>query len=255
MTHSMLCESVDHLLEAWHDGELSLEQQVAVESHLAVCASCSATAHELQEVRQVLQTQLHEDVDPGLDRSLDSASRSVISQVAAERAATWAKALRALFEDLHLVWAGLAASAATATCILVIGAVLHFAPERRDDSLSGLITALAEPGSNRNPVQLDERTELPRVHEEDVMPAMFVALPDTSRPRRPAIAVTGVLTQEGRVSYAAIIPAGESGDIERRVMHAVSATRFRPAQRGGSPVAVNLIWLLEQTTVTGKVQG
>ncbi len=163
MTHSMLCESVAHLLEAWHDGELPLEQQVAVESHLAVCASCSATAHELQEVRQVLQAQLHEEVNAALDRTLDSASRSVISQVAAERAVAWSKGFRALFEDLHLVWAGLAASGATVTCILLIGAVLHFAPARRDDSLSGLITALAAPGSNRNPVQLDEQTELPRV--------------------------------------------------------------------------------------------
>ena len=39
---------------------------------------------------------------------------------------------------------------------------------------------------------------------------------------------------------------------ERRVMRAVSATRFRPAQHNGAPVAVNLIWLFEQTTVKGK---
>ena len=35
-------------------------------------------------------------------------------------------------------------------------------------------------------------------------------------------------------------------------MQAVATTRFRPAQRHGTPVAVNLIWLFEQTTVRGK---
>ncbi len=35
-------------------------------------------------------------------------------------------------------------------------------------------------------------------------------------------------------------------------MDAVSSARFRPAHRRGAPVAVNLIWLFEQTTVLGK---
>ena len=38
-------------------------------------------------------------------------------------------------------------------------------------------------------------------------------------------------------------------------MDAVSSTRFQPAQRGGAPVAVNLIWLFERTTVRGKISG
>jgi hypothetical protein len=35
-------------------------------------------------------------------------------------------------------------------------------------------------------------------------------------------------------------------------MNAVREARFHPASRRGSPVAVNLVWLLTHTTVRGK---
>ena len=128
--------------------------------------------------------------------------------------------------------------------------MLHFAPAQREDSLSGVLAALAEPGSNRNPVSLDERMELPRFDDENV--GVLEALPDATTPQASTLAVAGVLTQEGRVAQAEILPAREDDALERRVMQAVSATRFKPAQRDGAPVAVNLIWLFEQTTVRGK---
>ena len=43
MRHSMLCSPFAMRLEAWHDGELEVDEQIAVESHVAKCASCSAT--------------------------------------------------------------------------------------------------------------------------------------------------------------------------------------------------------------------
>ena len=51
---------------------------------------------------------------------------------------------------------------------------------------------------------------------------------------------------------ASVQPRPEDVELERQVMHAVSQARFRPAQRHGTPVAVNLIWLFEQTTVTRR---
>ena len=76
MTHSMLCASVGHLLEAWHDGELEIDEQIAVDAHLAVCAACSATMRELRDLR----TQLRRDpvleepreTDPFASQRLDA---------------------------------------------------------------------------------------------------------------------------------------------------------------------------------------
>ena len=253
MTHSMMCGSVVDLVEALHDGELSIDEQVRVEGHLAVCASCHSTARELREVRDLMGAGIgarapwNEDM---ISHDLETMSQQVVSRVRSERESSWPVQVAHAFEDLHFVYAGLGAMSATASCVLTIAALLHFAPAQRDDSLSGVLAALAQPGSNRNPVSLDERMELPRFDDEDV--GLLESLPEASEPQTSALAVAGVLTQEGRVSQAAILPRREDDELERRVMQAVATTRFRPAQRHGTPVAVNLIWLFEQTTVRGK---
>jgi TonB family protein len=253
MTHSMMCGSVVDLVEALHDGELTIEEQVQVERHLEVCAACHSTARELREVHDLVGVGIDARAprdEERLSRDLDTMSQAVISRVRSEREASWPVQVARAFEDLHFVYAGLGAMSATASCVLTIAALLHFAPAQRDDSLSGVLAALAQPGSNRNPVSLDERMELPRFDDENV--GVLEALPDVAAPQTSALAVAGVLTQEGRVAQAEILPAREDDELERRVMQAVSATRFRPAQRHGAPVAVNLIWLFEQTTVHGK---
>lgn len=257
MNHSMLCASVVDLLEPLHDGELPIDEQVRVENHLAVCAACHATARELREVREMMSAVLGargpRDTSD-VERDLDAMSQAVVSRVRTEREASWPVQFARAFEDLHFVYAGLGAMSATASCIATIFALLYFAPAHRDDSLSGMLGALAQPGSNRNPVSLDERImELPRVDDENVE-AFEAALPEAvTQPS--TLAVAGILTQEGVVAQASFLPRQEDGELERQVMHAVSQARFRPAQRHGAPVAVNLIWLFEQTTVRGTSDG
>jgi hypothetical protein len=253
----MLCATVVDLLEPLHDGELPIDEQVRVENHLAVCAACHATARELREVREIMSAGLGTRAtcdEAELSRDLDAMSQSVVSRVRTEREASWPVQVARAFEDLHFVYAGLGAMSATASCVATIAALLYFAPAHRDDSLSGMLGALAQPGSNRNPVTLDERImELPRVDDENVE-AFEAALPDAvAQPS--ALAVTGILTQEGVVAQASFLRRQEDGAFGRQVMHAVSQARFRPAQRHGEPVAVNLIWLFEQTTVRATSGG
>jgi anti-sigma factor RsiW len=252
----MLCSSVVDLLEPLHDGELAIDEQVRVENHLAVCAACHSTARELREVREMMTAALARAPrnEAQLARDLETMSQSVVSRVRSEREASWPVQFARAFEDLHFVYAGLGAMSATLSCVVAIAGLLYFAPAQRDDSLSGLLAAMAAPGSNRNPLSLDERMELPRLDDDHV--AMLEGLPEALAPHPTAFAVAGVLTQEGVVAQASFLPANEDDEIERRrVMRAVSATRFRPAQRHGAPVAVNLIWLFEQTTVRGSMPG
>jgi hypothetical protein len=253
-THSMLCSSVVDLIEPWHDGELPLDRQVAVEGHLAVCAACSATARELRELRDLLHAG-EPAPDPALDRVLESMTQAVVSRARAERDASLPAQVSRLFEDLHFVWAGLAAVGATAACIAIIGIVLQLAPAQRADSLSGVLATLAEPaGSNRNPVSIDERTSLPRLPRgDDTSSEVLEGLPEPSVRTQAPLMIAGILTQEGRVANAWVLPAWSDREAQRRVIEAVSEIRFQPAQRGGSPVAVNLLWLVERTTVRGKI--
>ena len=251
----MMCSTVVDLLEPLHDGELAIDEQVLVENHLALCAACHATARELREVREIMSGGLTvpTHTETQLSRELEAMSQSVVSRMRSEREASWPVQFGRAFEDLHFVYAGLGAMSATLSCVAAIAGLLYFAPAQRDDSLSGLMAAMAAPGSNRNPLSMDERMELPRVEDDHV--DVLEGLPESATPHPTALAVTGILTQEGVMAQASFLPAKEDDELERRVMRAVSATRFRPAQRHGSPVAVNLIWLFEQTTVRGTAAG
>jgi hypothetical protein len=253
----LLCASVNRVLEAYHDGELPVEEQIVVETHLAECYVCASEAKSLRMLRDALRASADVAPEAGLagspeiniDARLASMSSAVISRVKAERAESLPSRVGRLFEDLHLVWAALAATTATATCAAVVASVLYFAPRERSDSLAGVLSALAAPGSDRNPMLLDNKTNPPNFGAEPVVQNM----PLTTEGTDVMLAVSGVVTRDGRFAFPALLSASPySQDADRLVMDAVSATRFEPAMRGGAPVAVNFVWLLERTTVRGK---
>ncbi len=89
--------------------------------------------------------------------------------------------LRALFEDMHFVYAGLGAAAATVSCIAIMLSMMHFA-------------ALTNPGFNQNPVVVDARMLMPRVLDQ--------AFDDRRRRRASddaAFTLSAVVTREGRL--------------------------------------------------------
>jgi hypothetical protein len=282
----LLCASVNRVLEAYHDGELPVEEQIVVETHLSECYLCASEAKSLRMVRDALRASADVPADtpvfanrqqygltaahagaygdagqasgPGqpsaaamsLDAQLASMSSAVISRVKAERAQSLPSRIARLFEDMHLVWAALAATTATATAAAIVAGVLYFAPKERSDSLAGVLSALAAPGSDRNPMMLDKFIAPPRFEAEPIIENM----PLTTEGTDVMLAVSGVITQDGRLAFPSLVSASPySLDEDRRVMDQVSATRFEPATRGGAPVAVNFVWLLERTNVRGKI--
>jgi Putative zinc-finger len=294
----MLCASVSRELEAYHDGELSVEEQIVVEAHLSDCYVCASEARSLRMLRDALRTSA--DVLSGADHRVEigepafagsgvmsefaalqaesgraesgqavsgraesderredlearlaSMSAAVISRVKAERAESLSSRVGRLFEDLHLVWAALAASTAVATCAAIVAGVLYFAPRERSDSLAAVLAALAAPGSDRNPMLLDRTIALPRFDEAPVIENM----PLTTEGTDVMLTVSGVVTRDGRVTFPSLLSSPYSLAEDLRVINQVSATRFEPAMRDGAPVAVSLVWLLERTTVRANFPG
>ena len=287
----LLCASVNRVLEAYHDGELPVEEQIVVETHLSECYLCASEAKSLRMVRDALRASADVPADApmfairqphrltaaqaaayeaayeagqnggqpmqqgpkgamSLDAQLASMSSAVISRVKAERAQSLPSRIARLFEDLHLVWAALAATSATATAAAIVAGVLYFAPKERSDSLAGVLSALAAPGSDRNPMVLDKFIAPPRFEAEPIVENM----PLTTEGTDVVLAVSGVITQDGRLAFPSLVTSSPYSQAEdRRVMDAISATRFEPATRGGAPVAVNFVWLMERTNVRGKI--
>lgn len=250
----------DHL-----DGELTVDEQIAVETHLAGCAACAGKARCLRTIRAALRAgavtmRSHADTD------LAGLATTVVSRLQAEQAASFGADLHRLFEDLHLVWVGAATLVVTVVrTALVVGALQFATPPLRADSLAGIMQALARPngqrrfeylqtqaaGSNANPVGVGDGIELPRMHPDASMAAMLVD--EVPGQDRAALTLAAVVTQQGRISRSELLGlAVQTESPWLDVVTVTSSARFAPARQAGAPVAVNVVWVLERVTVRSE---
>lgn len=254
MMHAIHCEDVQDRLEEFHDDELPLDQRVAIQSHLRDCVTCSLMAAEFEDLRCSLR-----EAAAGLpDRDAPEAERlpgQVVERLRVEAQFSLGAELRSLFQDMHMVWAALGATAATLFCLVGSISVLHAASQERPDSLAALITILANPGSNENPVRLDERMLAPRSRaDENLMPLSPVTADED------VLALSAVITREGRIQNLELLQGDRRTRVKVRpdvllaMLQAVSQVEFEPAKTTatGSPVAVSMVWLLATTTVKGR---
>ena len=254
MMHAVHCEDVQSQLEEFHDNELTIEQRVAIQGHLRDCVTCALVASEFDDVR----TGLREAALRLPDRSAPEAERlprQVVERLRVEAQLSWATEMRSLFQDMHLVWAALGATAAMLICVMASVGVLHAANQERPDSLAGLITFLANPGSNENPVRLDSHMLAPRsrTDADSLLPLPPMPADDA------VLALSAVVTREGRVSNLELLTVERALGVKVRpeillaMMHAASQVEFEPAKGStGAPVAVSMVWLLASTTVKGQ---
>jgi len=253
MMHAMSCDDVQSQLEEFHDDELSIEQRVALQGHLRDCVTCSLAAAELEELRDSLREATFYVPGRGAP-GVEQLSQQVVSRLRAEEALSFTSEMRARFQDMHLVWAALGATAATLICLIGSLSVLYAANQERPDSLAGLISFLANPGSNENPMRLDTRMLAPR-SRPDLDP--FMPLPPM--PVDDAVlALSAVVTREGRVRNLELLDQERARGMKVRpdvllaMLEAAAQVEFEPAKgSSGDPVAVSMVWVLANTTVKG----
>jgi hypothetical protein len=242
------CRATRRSLEAYHDGELPMEARAAIQNHLRQCATCSAERNRLREVGVELRAAIAANAaaDP------DALGRHVLARLAVGPEPSLRRRMRALFDDMHLVWPALGAVAATLACLAAALGLMRLTLREQPASMAGIIGLLADPGSNRNPVSLDGRMLLPRTDPVDGVNPPTVDREDA------VFALAAVVTREGRVSNLELLlqdagrsPVGRRAIVE--LLDAAAQTRFEPARAGGSPVAVNVVWLLAQTRVRGRI--
>lgn len=238
-TRMLNCAGANRLLQAYHDGELTIAEQIEVDAHLEWCDGCSAALDDMRSMRSLLRTAVASQ--PAVSRAdHDSLQAMVLSRARAEQNASWPVHMRAMFDDMHFVYAGLGAGAATVACVMIMLSMMRFATGRE-----------RSPGSNTNPVVVDARMLMPR-------PLDYVLMTADSKEADDAVfTLSGVVTREGRVVNLELhsqsgetLPADSS---EARalepLMGSVSKARFEPAKVSGLPVAVNMVWMVAHTTV------
>lgn len=249
------CRSVRRLLSAFHDGELPVGDQIAVQAHLRQCRTCAAEAREL-----VLLGSMMRDGSPAAVVESDvlaGLAAGVVSRVKAEREQSITGLSERLFDDLHVFWAALGATGATVACVAIIFGIFFYATQFRPDSLGGQIALLSLPeGSNEKPFNSDPRVLPPTVKWDAFAEAALPNEDDT------VFAFAAQLTREGTIAYLDLLHAEAArGDVrsrqeEQAILARLSKARFEPARYGGAsgpPVAVNMVWLYTQLTVRAKV--
>jgi len=236
------CIDVRERLEAFHDGELSIDEQVAIQQHLVECSSCSATAGELTMVGSILRDWAAV-ADEDLPVEHLRISAHAIERLKVEEKFSLRAQITEWFQDMHLVWAGLGASVATAICIVGSASVLHAANQERPNSMARVISVLASPGSNDNPLRLNYEMMAPRA-ASDV--AIEVSGEDTE------YALSAVVSREGRVQGVEMInePSDRTG--VNAMLNEAYRMKFAPATARGDAVAVSMVWLVSNTTVKGR---
>jgi hypothetical protein len=245
----MTCRTTRRDLAAYRDGELPMERQLALRAHLAGCPDCLAETEAIDRLGGLLRHASTMRVESMRD-TLASVHARVLARVQADPPQPLGRrAARALDDQGHWLWAAAGASFATIVCLLAVLGIARLSLREVPHSMAAIIGAMADPGSNRNPLAIDERLLLPRVYPAEIMPAALAE-------RDALFALMAVVTREGHVQNLELLGPGSMRPWEAEqvleVLDLAAQTRFEPARSGRTPVAVNVVWLLAHTTVIGK---
>jgi hypothetical protein len=242
MINQYPCPDVREHLEAFHDGELSIDERIEIQQHINECSGCSSAANELTELSSTLRGLA---AVAGEDQPVEALGipAHVIERLKVEESFALRAQITEWFQDMHLVWAGLGASVATGICIVGSASVLHAANQERPNSMARVISVLASPGSNDNPLRLNYEMEAPRAASDA---SIEMSGEDAE------YALSAVVSREGRVQGVEMInePSDRTG--VNAMLNEAYRMKFAPATARGDAVAVSMVWLVANTTVKGR---
>jgi hypothetical protein len=246
----MTCSSVQRRLQSFHDRELPVRELIAIESHIEGCPPCARELRDLQAIGDALRLA----AAPSPSDDWAGLSPGVISRMRAEQNESWSARAQRFIDDVHLVWIGLASAAATLFLAGSILSMIEAIPDRKD-SLAAIFAMLgAEAGSDLNPAPLDGRglnkgpipVQVPTVPQDGVVYATLAA---TEIPEDVMVPLSAKVTRDGTVQGLRMLDRNLPSAELQQLVENLSRGRLQPAQYGGDPVAVSLVWLLANTTV------
>jgi len=241
------CAATRRRLNAYHDRELGISEQIAVSSHLEWCDDCAEALGDMRAVSRVLQTTGH---GRGAMTNEEAAAfnTAVVSRVRAERQVSLTTQVQALFEDMHLVYAGVGAAAAALVSIVIMLSMMRFATNERPDSLAAIVNVLAtplecEPGVDPSASACHERWSgrFQRANESAEQDAIF--------------ALESMITRHGRLASLELLRGGRhqttaaDAYLVERLLDVVSRARLEPAQAAPLSDLGRMVWWVEHATV------
>ena len=124
MTQYVGCEHARELLDGLIDGELSMADQLAVESHLRWCKTCALRVEDMRLIGMSLRNGSAAQYTVA-EPALSVINEGVLMRVSAEHAESWKARVRDTFSDMRLFWPAIGATVAVVFCITASASVLQ----------------------------------------------------------------------------------------------------------------------------------
>jgi len=227
------CDAARGLLEAFHDAELSVDEQVALDAHLRWCETCQARVDDLRLIGAALRLGPAASSAGAADQAALSALQAgVLARIQAERTTSMAVRWREMWIDTRFVWPMVGATLALVLCVSAIAGVFSVIRAEHPQSLAALVSG---------------RAPLPAPRPLPPPPAPIVA------PEGEAVFLlsAAVVNGGGRVAtYELLQSASEPSAEVSALVDALRDRRFRPPTTGGDAV----VWLVARTTVRGSIE-
>lgn len=247
----LTCTAAQRMLQAFHDRELAIPDQIAVAAHLEWCDHCGASLAELRAIGSTLSmlAARHHRAVPLSHEEAAAFNAAVVNRLKAEQEASFVARLRDMFADIRLVYAGGGAALATIVFVVIMLSMMRFATSERPDSLAAIVSLVAtplecEPGSDAgDPSACRARWEarFQRANESAEQESVFAL-------------DSAVTHQSGHLANLEVLRAGRRSSVgQAREIEALldSMTRLRleGALPLGIPVPGSVLWLVERATV------
>jgi hypothetical protein len=239
--HAVRCEIVREQLAEFHDGELGIDEQVLVQTHLRECVACAIESAELLELGRLMRRVATSLPAPAPVES--HLSDLILERVRTEERLSFRAWLRDVFDDMHLVWPALGATAATIICLLGALSVMQAASREHPESLAGMISHLANtpPQTGARPLGAAASVGASD-HAQDAVFALAAAVTRGGRIQ----SIEQLAAEQGR-------ELGVTPEVVLAMLEAASRAQFSSTETRGAPVAVSMVWVLSPTAGRGKL--
>jgi len=251
------CGATRRRLDAYHDGELAVPDQIAVASHLEWCDGCAETYADLRTMRSAFQSLAHGRASASsLSREQAAVfTANVVNRAKAERDLSLFTRVREMFDDMHLVYAGLGATVAAVFCVLIMLSMMRFATNERPDSLAAIMTVMATPLECESGNDLTDASGCRARWAARFQRANEIAEQDA------VFALEAVIThQGGRLANLDALRARNrhtalsQAKLIEGLLDAVSRARFDASQELLMPDLTGVLWFVEHATVRANAK-
>lgn len=243
------CGATERLLQAYHDGELPVRDQIAVSAHIEWCEACASSLSELREIGAALTSLTH------TRRALSNEeaavfNQTVVNRLKAEDDASLLSRLRYMFDDVRLVYAGAGAAASCAVCVVIMLGMMRFATVdgEKPDSLAAIVTLVSTPLECDPGVNLSDASGCHARWEARFRTA------NESAEQESVFALDQVVThRSGHLADLTRLRTGRHDSAQAQMIEAlldaVSRSRLESALPSGVPITASMVWMVEHATV------